>query len=93
MYDMKIEMPKQKKFAMIPSLNLGMKANKKLDFSKKVKEAEKEVEKPGVKINFSLNLQKLKNEPLTTFSKNKKIISPNRNKILLPLEKLQMHSL
>ena len=75
MFDMKIQMPKQKKFAMIPSLNLGMKQKMKLDFSKKVVHHQEEISKPGVKINFALNLQKLKNEPLESFEK-KKIPSP-----------------
>ena len=75
MFDMKIQMPKQKKFAMIPSLNLGMKQKMKLDFSKKPEHHQEEISKPGVKINFALNLQKLKNEPLD-FSEKKKIPSP-----------------
>ncbi len=47
--------------------------------------------KPGVKINFALNLQNLKNEPLESFHKKKKD-SP-KPIVLLPMEKLQMHSL
>jgi hypothetical protein len=66
---MKIEMPKQKKFAMIPSLNLGIGKSNKLDFSKKESPHEEEISKPGLgmKINFSLNLKGLKNEPLKNF--------------------------
>ena len=54
MFDLKIEMPKQKKFAMIPSLNLGNNQEmSKLNFRKRDDPEEiLEEEKPGVKINF-----------------------------------------
>ena len=83
-------MPKQKKLNLIPSLNLKQN-NKlpKLNFKKQESQEEQDpVAKPGLKINFALNLGKLKNEEAEPFV-NEMSLKPS----MLPMDKLKEHTI